>query len=218
MRRSVSIRILAETVGCVPIYQCHMEEISGRSVTEVEEETKRTNTKTVAPSLILGFFLALIAMGLPMIGLTVNLYLGALILSVAFALLAFGFWKWETTAEWGIASRVNTLWVLGIFYFSLIGFQIFSQYKKDHPQPRPSETSLEPHQTPNSLPKQNSQTQESQSKSVDNSAKILKATQSSQRTQSFPPTAQQAQSTPISVPVPQQTVYAPNGIGTIGEH
>ena len=182
----------------------------------MEEETKSSNSKTVAPSLILGFFIALIAMALPMIGVTVNLYLGASILLVAFGLLAFGFWKWEKTAKWRTTWRVNTLWVLGLIYFSLVGFQIFSQYKKDHPQPKASEIVSETPQKQNSLPQQYPQTQESQLKSDDKSAKIPKAIQSSQRQQSLSTKAQQTQSTPLSIPVPQQIVNAPNGIGTIG--
>jgi hypothetical protein len=87
----------------------------------------------VTPSLIIGFFLALLAMGLPLIGVTVNLYLGVLILLVAFALLAYGFWTWETAYKWGTAARTSTLWLLGLIYFALIGYQISSQFKKDHP-------------------------------------------------------------------------------------
>jgi len=60
------------------------------------EEKRNALERSLSPHLfILGFVLALVAMGLPMIGITVNLYLGALALSIAFALLAFGFWKWR---------------------------------------------------------------------------------------------------------------------------
>ena len=193
----------------------------------MEEEEERARTKSVAPSLILGFVLALVAMGLPMIGITVNLYLGALALSIAFALLAFGFWKWEKTANWETASRVNTLWVLGLIYFSLTGFQVFSQYKRDHPQPRPSEASSETARKPVGLPQQYPQFQERalpesslSDKPATKTARIpkaiLPAPRSSQPTQSVPPVAQQAPPTASSTPAPQQTVNAPNGIGSIG--
>jgi len=67
-----------------------------------------------------------------MIGITVNLYLGAIILLVAFILLAYGFWRWEKASRWGVRARVGTLCVLGIIYFNLFGFQIRSQYRRDH--------------------------------------------------------------------------------------
>jgi hypothetical protein len=86
----------------------------------------------VAPSLVIGLFIALSAMGLPMIGIAVNLYLGALVLLVGFILLSYGFWRWETAARWGTGTRVSTIWGMGLVYFSLIGFQIYSQYQRGH--------------------------------------------------------------------------------------
>jgi hypothetical protein len=108
--------------------------------------------KGVASSLVIGFFIGLLAMGLPMIGVTVNLRLGALVLLVAFILLAYGFWRWETAARWGDVARVNTLWVLGIAYFVMVGFQNYSQYQKDHSQ---TIATVTPPST-SSLPKQDS--------------------------------------------------------------
>jgi hypothetical protein len=108
--------------------------------------------KGVASSLFFGFSIALLAMGLPMIGITVNLYLGAPVLLVAFILLAYGFWRWETAARWGDVARVNTIWSLGFVYFALVGFQIYSQYQKDHSQ---TISAVTPPST-SSLPKQDS--------------------------------------------------------------
>jgi len=92
------------------------------------------NRRRVAPSIIIGLVLALFAIGLPMIGITVNIYLGAAVLLLAFILLAYGFWCWETAIRWGVTARVSTLWALGIVYFLLIGIQIVFQYRKDHPR------------------------------------------------------------------------------------
>jgi hypothetical protein len=89
--------------------------------------------RSVAPSLILGFVLALIEMGLPMIGMSVNLPFGALLLFVAFALFAWGLWNWETNLKYGRVARGITLVVVGLIYFGLMGYQIHSQYKKYHP-------------------------------------------------------------------------------------
>jgi hypothetical protein len=84
-------------------------------------------------SVIFGFVLALIALGLPMIGVTVNLWLGAIPLAVAFGFMVYGFWKWERSANWNPILRVGTVIFGAMLYFSLIGIQIRTQYKQDHP-------------------------------------------------------------------------------------
>jgi hypothetical protein len=98
---------------------------------ENEEQVEQKN-KGVAPSITIGFILALLAMGLPMIGVTVNIYLGLLIMTGAFALLVNGLWRWEKTRKWSDVSRINAIWIFALIYFSLVGFQIVSQYRKDH--------------------------------------------------------------------------------------
>jgi hypothetical protein len=57
-----------------------------------------TEIQRVAPSgpsgwmpVIAGLVLGLLSMGLPMIGVTVNLVLGSILLAIAFALVAWGF-------------------------------------------------------------------------------------------------------------------------------
>jgi hypothetical protein len=98
----------------------------------------------VAPSVILGFCLTLVAMGLPMIGVTINVYLGASILVVAFILLAYGLWHFEKARRWSEAARVSSLWILGIICFALVGAQVYSQYKRDHSSPRNDAKITEP--------------------------------------------------------------------------
>jgi hypothetical protein len=100
----------------------------------MEESPKN---KGVAPSIVIGFVLALIAMGLPMIGVAVNLYFGAGIFLAAFILLAYGFWRWERARRWSEAVRVSSLWILGILYFAIVGIQLFSQYRKDRTSTKP---------------------------------------------------------------------------------
>ena len=97
-------------------------------------DSKEKSPKKVAISIILGFVVALVAMGLPMIGITVNLRLGSFVLLLAFILLAYGFLQWETVGQWREAARVSTLWILGLIYSALVGVQIYSQYQKDHPR------------------------------------------------------------------------------------
>jgi hypothetical protein len=91
----------------------------------------RTKKRHVAPSVVAGFILAFIEMGLPMIGVSVNLWLGSLLLTAAFALFGWGVWNFETNRHYGKLSRVGTVIFVGIVYFGLLGYQIRS-YKKQH--------------------------------------------------------------------------------------
>lgn len=91
-----------------------------------------TRKKKVAPSIVGGFILAFLEMGLPMIGITVNLFLGAFLFVAAFVLFAWGLWNWETNHKYSQKARVITLVIVGMFYFGLVGLQINSQYKKNH--------------------------------------------------------------------------------------
>lgn len=89
--------------------------------------------KGIAISIVLGFVVAFIALGLPMIGVTVNLYVGCASLVLALILLIYGFVKWEKVARWPEWVRVSTAWLFALIYVGLIGSQIYKQYKKDHP-------------------------------------------------------------------------------------
>ena len=80
-----------------------------------------------------GLVLALIGIGLPMIGVTINLWLGFGILLIAFALIAWGCWIWEGRSPRRKLLRIVTTCIFAVVYFSLIGIQIRAQYRKDHP-------------------------------------------------------------------------------------
>jgi hypothetical protein len=97
----------------------------------------RTKKRKVVPTILCGFILAFLEMGMPMIGITVNLWLGGIVLAAAFALFAWGLWNLETNHQFGRTARAVTLIVVGMIYFELMGFQIHAQYKKDHPQVSP---------------------------------------------------------------------------------
>ena len=81
---------------------------------------------------IAGLVLGLLGIGLPMIGVTINLWLGFVILAIAFVLIAWGCWIWER--EWPLRKvlRIITICAFAVVYFSLVGVQIRAQYKKDH--------------------------------------------------------------------------------------
>jgi hypothetical protein len=82
---------------------------------------------------IAGLVLGLLGIGLPMIGVTINLWLGFLLLAIAFALIAWGCWIWEGKSPRRAPLRIATICIFAVAYFSLVGIQIRAQYKKDHP-------------------------------------------------------------------------------------
>lgn len=81
-----------------------------------------------------GLVLGLLGIGLPMIGVTINLWLGFSILAIAFALIAWGCWIWEGKSPRRALFRIITICTLAGGYFSLVGIQIHTQYVKDHPK------------------------------------------------------------------------------------
>jgi hypothetical protein len=90
----------------------------------------KTSAATI--SLILGIVLALVPWGLGLIGVAVNLPLGALILAVAFGLLAYAFWIWERASRWHVALRTGTVVIAFCVYSYLIGGQIVREYRAEH--------------------------------------------------------------------------------------
>lgn len=150
--------------------------------------------------MVTGFIIALVAMGLPMIGITVSLYLGGAILLAAFLLLAYGFWKWEKAKRWGDAARVSTLWMLGIIYFALVGWQIFSQYRKGHPAPTLTAIKEMPASPQTTLPLANPNLQNLEPrKNTPERRKQIRKTASSASNPSLPPTASQQPASPGSI-------------------
>jgi hypothetical protein len=93
---------------------------------------KQTN-RTGAVYFLVGLGTALLMPGLSMIGITVNLPLGAAVLLVAFGCVAYAFWIWEKVARIHIAFRVITILLVAGLYGTLVGKQIWNQYEKDHP-------------------------------------------------------------------------------------
>jgi hypothetical protein len=109
--------------------------VPGEIIREVTPKIQR-----VAPGgpsgwspVIAGLVLGLLGLGLPMIGVSVNLVLGGVTLFMAFGLIAWGCWIWEGKSPRRTKLRVVTICMIALAYFSLIGYQIRNQYKKDHP-------------------------------------------------------------------------------------
>src|SRR5258708_11403105 len=96
---------------------------------------------------LLGVAIGLIPAGMGMIGVTVNIWFGAVLLLAAFCFVVRAFWMWEKSSKWHVVLRTITVLVAATAYCFLIGMQMLAQYRKDHPTtvatttPKTSETS-----------------------------------------------------------------------------
>ncbi len=79
------------------------------------------------------FALALLLAGLPMIGLTVNLWIGAPVMAFAFTCGATALWLWEGFSRFHLILRWITVIIVGTGYCVVVGRQIWTQYELDHP-------------------------------------------------------------------------------------
>jgi hypothetical protein len=82
---------------------------------------------------IFGLILALVIWGLQLIGVTVNLWLGAAVLAGAFVLMTRAFWVWEGPSRWQVAFRVLTVFLAAIVYCWPLWIQIKKEWKLEHP-------------------------------------------------------------------------------------
>ena len=80
----------------------------------------------------LSVVIGLLPWGIQMIGVSVNLWLGTAVCAVAFFLGAYAFWVWEGASSWHTVLRIGTIVLFAFAYFALIGYQIRSQYRKEH--------------------------------------------------------------------------------------
>lgn len=80
----------------------------------------------------LGLFLALAALGLPLIGVTVNLWLGGTLLLFAFLFLIRAFWIGPTGKSLSAGLRILVLIILAVPYFWFVESRIKKQYTADH--------------------------------------------------------------------------------------
>jgi hypothetical protein len=101
-----------------------------------------------------GLFVAFSALGLPLIGVAINLWLGGALLAGAFIAIVRAFWIWESPWRLHVLLRLATVMIAGTVYFFLVGNQMWHEYRKEYPietakkdpplQPEPNET---PHTT-----------------------------------------------------------------------
>ena len=87
---------------------------------------------------ILGI-LGLAAWGLSLIGMVTNLWLGPMVLLIAFGLIVYEFWRWSRSRHWHFVVRVITVILAGVLVMWSGSKQVITQYKEQHPVPSPSE-------------------------------------------------------------------------------
>jgi len=92
-----------------------------------------SGSKAAKISAACGTGLGLLQLGLGLIGITVNIYLGAAALLATFACFVYAFWTWEKASRFHVALRIGTVSLAAVVYFGLTGRQVVSQYKADHP-------------------------------------------------------------------------------------
>jgi hypothetical protein len=82
---------------------------------------------------LIGAVLALVIWGLQLIGVTVNIWLGAIVLAAAFVLMTRAFWIWEGPSRWHVAWRVVTVSLAALIYISAVGWQMRIEWAREHP-------------------------------------------------------------------------------------
>ncbi len=91
------------------------------------ESPRKVWTTTVSVVLIL------LRLGLGLMGIIVNLWLGIFVMFVAFCLSVYAFWTWPGVSRWAAFWRLAIILIAASIYFGLIGVQADRQYKKTHP-------------------------------------------------------------------------------------
>jgi hypothetical protein len=103
--------------------------------------------KSAKIALVVGIVLGLLPWGLGLIGLTVNLPLGAAILFIAFGLGVYAFWIWERASRWHVLLRVLTILIGAACYFWFVGSQLYREYRTENAQ-KPDAVSASPASQP----------------------------------------------------------------------
>jgi hypothetical protein len=78
-----------------------------------------------------GLFAALIPLGLQLIGISINVWLGGIVMAAAFVFMVRAFWVWERSARWHKALRATTVLVAGLIYFRIVGHQMLAELRKE---------------------------------------------------------------------------------------
>jgi hypothetical protein len=88
--------------------------------------------KTAKILFLAGTALALSIWGCGLIGISVNIWLGLLVLLVAFVLATWAVWIWEGFSRFHIVLRMLTILAAASVYFFLVGKQAVVEYQVEH--------------------------------------------------------------------------------------
>jgi hypothetical protein len=80
-----------------------------------------------------GTFMTCLFFGLPLIGFSTNIWIGAVVLAAAFWAIIWAFWIWEYPLRFHVRFRMGTICLAAILYFGLVGKQMIFEYRREHP-------------------------------------------------------------------------------------
>ena len=83
---------------------------------------------------LVGLFVAFVAMGLPLVGVNLNIWLGGLVLLCAFVCIVSAFWIWEYPLRFHRALRLSTILIATLIYLGLVGKQMVGEFRREHPE------------------------------------------------------------------------------------
>lgn len=85
------------------------------------------------PFFFVGLAATFVIWGLQLIGITIDVFLGAIVLAFAFALMVYAFWVWETVSSWRVSSRLAIVCIVAVIYSVAAGKQVAKEWRVEHP-------------------------------------------------------------------------------------
>jgi hypothetical protein len=82
---------------------------------------------------VAGLALTLAVWGISLIGVVINVWLGGIVLAIAFGLGAHAFWLWVGSSRFHIVLRILIVLTAAAAYIVLVGRQMVVEYEKDYP-------------------------------------------------------------------------------------
>src|SRR5271156_2718260 len=88
-------------------------------------------TKQPVILFLVGLFVALVAVGLPLVGVNFNIWLGGLVLLSAFTCIVRAFWILEYPLRFHVVLRVSTVLIGMLIYLGLVGRQMIYEFRTE---------------------------------------------------------------------------------------
>src|ERR1700730_15650594 len=102
--------------------------------------------KTITAEFVTGLCLGLVPWGLGLMGINLNVWFGAAILLVAYALISYSLLSWAQ--KFHFAWRLIIVSALGALLFLVAGWQLIGQYYLAHPYDRVIDLQFSPRWLP----------------------------------------------------------------------